>query len=69
MLIASGTLCCLSWITNHNASLTILLIISLVLGTTVIGTIALCGVLAVELAPPAFSGTAHALSALIANCE
>ncbi|CAH8470284.1 unnamed protein product [Schistosoma mattheei] len=67
MLIASGTLCCLSWITNHNASLTILLIISLVLGTTVIGTIALCGVLAVELAPPAFSGTAHALSALIAN--
>ncbi|RTG86898.1 protein transport protein SEC13 [Schistosoma bovis] len=67
MLIASGTLCCLSWITNHNASLTILLIISLVLGITVIGTIALCGVLAVELAPPAFSGTAHALSALIAN--
>ncbi|CAH8479538.1 unnamed protein product [Schistosoma rodhaini] len=67
MLIASGTLMCLSWITNHNASLTILLIISLILGITVIGTIALCGVLAVELAPPAFSGTAHALSALTAN--
>uniref|UniRef100_A0A5K4F490 MFS domain-containing protein n=1 Tax=Schistosoma mansoni TaxID=6183 RepID=A0A5K4F490_SCHMA len=67
MLIASGTLMCLSWITNHNASLTILLIISLTLGITVIGAIALCGVLAVELAPPAFSGTAHALSALTAN--
>ncbi|CAI2723930.1 unnamed protein product [Schistosoma spindalis] len=67
MLIASGTLSCLSWITNHSASLTILLIVSLVLGITVIGTIALCGVLAVELAPPAFSGTAHALSALTAN--
>ncbi|CAH8459703.1 unnamed protein product [Schistosoma turkestanicum] len=67
MLIASSTLIFLSWIINHNASLLILLTISLILGITVIGTIALCGVLAVELAPPAFSGTAHALSALSAN--
>ncbi|KAH8850951.1 protein transport protein SEC13 [Schistosoma japonicum] len=67
MLIASSALIYFSRIANHNPSLTIIIFISLVLGITVIGTTALCGVLAVELAPPSFSGTAHALSALTAN--
>lgn len=37
------------------------------LGLTVFGTVSLCGVLAVELAPPSLSGTSHALTALAAN--
>ncbi|VDQ08943.1 unnamed protein product [Trichobilharzia regenti] len=45
------------------------LLVSSVLGITVLGSISLCGVLAVELAPPGLSGTAHALSALAANSK
>ncbi|CAH8434600.1 unnamed protein product [Heterobilharzia americana] len=50
MLITSVTLLCLSWVAEHKAPLTVLVLVSSLLGITVLGTISLCGVLAVELA-------------------
>nr|CAH8826588.1 unnamed protein product [Trichobilharzia regenti] len=67
MSITCIALLCLSWIAEHNVPLAVPLLVSSVLGITVLGSISLCGVLAVELAPPGLSGTAHALSALAAN--
>ncbi|KAF7260962.1 hypothetical protein EG68_01490 [Paragonimus skrjabini miyazakii] len=67
MVPASVLLTIVSIFIDYGTSSLLLILTGLILGLTIFGAISLCGVFAVELAPPSLSGTCHAFSALCAN--
>ncbi|KAA3675712.1 MFS transporter, OPA family, solute carrier family 37 (glycerol-6-phosphate transporter), member 4 [Paragonimus westermani] len=67
MVPASILLMVVSIFIEHGIPSLLLILTGLILGLTVFGAISLCGVFAVELAPPSLSGTCHAFSSLCAN--
>ncbi|KAF6771638.1 hypothetical protein AHF37_09238 [Paragonimus kellicotti] len=67
MVPASVLLVIVSIFIDRGTPPSFLILTGLILGLTIFGTISLCGVFAVELAPPSLSGTCHAFSAFCAN--